>query len=104
MSEHTAIEMRTEKLLLRLNDRVLEVFALDSDYNFRLHVDAVGFAVKDEPDKHGKVRVVVGRMHGGEISMGSGRLKLDLDSVEWARFQTFVAAVKRVQAAGPEPW
>ena len=103
MSSHPGIEMRTEKLVLRLNDRVFEAFHLGSAHSLRLHVDSVGFGVRD-PDRHGRVRVVIGRMDGGEISMGSERLKLDLDPIAWARFQEFVAQVKQVQAAGPEAW
>ena len=104
MSTPTGIEMRTEKWLVRLNDRVVEVFGMESTYSLRLHVDSVGFAVKDEPDRHGRMRVVIGKMDGDEISLGTERLKLDLDPVDWARFQAFVARVKEVQAAGPEAW
>lgn len=95
--------MRTEKFVLRLSDRVFEVFATDSDYSLRLHADSVAFESRP-PDGKGRVRVNVGRLDGEGLSLGSSRLKLDLDAVEWARFQAFVAVVKRVQDAGPEAW
>lgn len=96
-------EMRVGTLILRLHSRVLEVFSTRSDYVARWHVDTVGFAAR-EPDRDGRVDVRIGLLTDGELNLGSERTSLELDAVEWARFQAFVAEVKHVQAAGPEAW
>jgi putative aminopeptidase FrvX len=49
-------EMRVDHLFLRLDGRVFEVLSDESDYMQRVHVDAVGFAVKG-PDRDGRYKV-----------------------------------------------
>ncbi|WP_026909801.1 hypothetical protein [Patulibacter minatonensis] len=96
------LEVGTE--VLRLHSRVIDAFSSRSDWSMRIHVDHVVFAAR-APDRKGRVQVRMGRLdEKGEMRLGSERLKLDLDPQEWERFEAFVAVVKRVQAAGPEPW
>ena len=95
--------MRVGPLILRLHSRVFEVFSTESSYAQRHHVDTVAFEARP-PGRDGRVKVHVGLLRHGELSRGAGRTDLELDAPQFARFEQLVAAVKRVQAAGPEPW
>jgi hypothetical protein len=96
-------EMRVDNLILRLQGRVVEVFATDSDYSHRLHVDTVAFE-SAPPGRDGEVKVRMGRLENGGLSRGSTRTKLSMDADQFERFRAFVEAVKAAQASGPEAW
>ena len=89
-------EMRIDNLVLRLDGRVFEVLALDSDYCQRFHVDNVQF--ESAPPKNGEVKARVAAIRG------ANRIGLKMDEAEFPRFRALVDLVKAAQAAGPEPW
>jgi hypothetical protein len=95
--------MRVEHLFLRLDGRVFEVLSDESDYVQRIHVDAVGFAVKG-PDGDGRYKVQIGMMSKGELNLGAGRTRLKLDEEQFQRFSKLVAAAHAARDAGPERW
>jgi hypothetical protein len=95
--------MRVDNLILRLDGRAFEIFATDSDFQQRLHVDTVAFEAR-EPDRHGKVKVRIGLLHDGGLHLGAPRHGLTLDAAQFTRFKALVAAVKQAAAEGPEPW
>jgi hypothetical protein len=89
-------ELRIENLVLRLDGRVFEVLALDSDYCQRFHVDNVQF--ESAPPRNGQVKARVSAIRG------ANRIGLKMTEAEFPRFSAFVDLVKAAQAAGPEPW
>jgi hypothetical protein len=96
-------EMRADHLFLRLDGRVFEVLSDRSDYQHRVHVDVVGFAVSG-PDRKGRYKVRIGMMDGEELRMGTTRTQLELDEPQFQRFSALVTAAKAVRDAGPDPW
>lgn len=97
-------ELRVGPQILRLHGRTLEIFSADSDHTVRRHVDTVAVEAREGTDRKGRIRVHIGLKSGDGLHLGAERTKLDLDPEQWLRFQQFVAVLKRVQAAGPEPW
>jgi len=98
-----AKEMRVDNLILRLDDRVVEVFATDSTFNTRIHVDAFGVMAKG-PDRNGEVKVRFGVLWEGKDMFLGGHNGMTLDAQDWIRFQAFHADVKAVRAVRPETW
>jgi hypothetical protein len=96
-------EMRVDHLFLRLEGRVFEVLSDQSDYQHRVHVDVVGFAVKG-PDRHGRYKARIGMLDGEELKYGTARTQVELDETQYQRFTQLVAAAKAARAAGPDPW
>lgn len=96
-------EMRVDHLFLRLDGRVFEVLSDESSYQQRIHVDAVGFAVKG-PDRDGRYKVQIGMLRGDELHMGAGRTRLELDEAQFGRFSALVAAAHAARDAGPDKW
>jgi hypothetical protein len=94
-------EMRVDNLIFRLQGRVFEVFATDSDYNHRLHVDTVMFQAGE--GRNGKTKVRIGRADGDDFG-GGARTAVSMEPEDFRRFEALVQAVKAMQAAGPEPW
>jgi hypothetical protein len=95
-------EIKVDNFILCLHARVVEVFATDSDYQTRTHVDQ--FAAEFKPDGDGaKVKIGMARPGETEIFVGAGGTRLKLDAGEWAQFQEFFAAVKAERARGAQP-
>jgi hypothetical protein len=94
-------ELRVDRFILRLQGRVFEIFAIDSDYNHRLHVDTVMFQAAE--GRNGKTKVRIGRADGDRFGGGT-RTEISMEADEFRRFEGLVEAVKAAQAAGPEPW
>jgi hypothetical protein len=97
--------MRVDHLFLRLEGRVFEVLSDQSDYQHRVHVDAVGFAIKG-PDRKGRYKVLVGRLDGDRegLVLGATRTGFDLEPEQLERFEALVALTKAARDAGPAPW
>ncbi|RKQ90412.1 hypothetical protein C8N24_0214 [Solirubrobacter pauli] len=95
--------MRVDQLFLRLDGRVFEVLSAESDYQHRVHVDVVGFAVKG-PDRKGTYKVRIGILDGEELKLGATRTQVELDAAQFERFERLVAAAKAARDAGPDPW
>jgi hypothetical protein len=96
-------EMRVDHLFLRLDGRVFEVLSDQSDYQHRVHVDVVGFAVKG-PDRNGRYKVRIGMLDGDELRLGPTRTQVELDEAQFERFNALVALAKAARDAGPDPW
>jgi hypothetical protein len=96
-------EMRVDHLFLRLDGRVFEVLSDQSDYQHRVHVDVVGFAVKG-PDRKGNYKARIGILDGEELKLGAARTQVELDEAQFQRFSGLVAAAKAARDAGPDPW
>jgi hypothetical protein len=95
--------MRVDHLFLRLEGRVFEVLSDQSDYQHRVHVDVVGFAIKG-PDRKGQYKVRIGRLKGDDLDLGGTRTGFDLEEAQLERFKALVAATKAARDAGPDPW
>ncbi|MCW3016442.1 MAG: hypothetical protein JWO02_3534 [Solirubrobacterales bacterium] len=96
-------EMRVEHLFLRLDGRVFEVLSDNSGYMQRVHVDAVGFAVKG-PDRHGRYKALIGTLDGDELHLGMSRTPVELDEAQFQRFSELVKLAHAARDAGPDPW
>lgn len=96
-------ELRVDHLFLRLDGRVFEVLSDESDYQHRVHVDVVGFAVKG-PDRKGRYTVLIGMLDGDALRLGATRTKLELDEAQFQRFSALVAHAHAARDAGPAPW
>ena len=96
-------EMRVDHLFLRLDGRVFEVLSDQSDYQHRVHVDVLGFAVKG-PDRKGNYKVRIGMLDGDELNLGTTRTQVELDETQFQRFSALVAAATAARDAGPDPW
>ena len=95
-----AHEMRSEGFIYRLDGRTFDVFATDSDWTFRTHVDLFGVMAKDLDDGGAKIRV--GYMIDGQLRSAGASARLTAE--EWTRFQALYELVKAARVAGPEPW
>ncbi|MDA0184535.1 hypothetical protein OJ997_29805 [Solirubrobacter phytolaccae] len=96
-------EMRVDHLFLRLDGRVFEVLSDQSDYQHRVHVDVVGFAIKG-PDRHGRYKVRIGMLDGDELRLGPTRTQFELEEAQLERFTALVELAKAARDAGPDPW
>lgn len=96
-------EMRVDHLFLRLDGRVFEVLSDQSDYQHRVHVDVVGFAIKG-PDRKGRYKVRIGMLDGDALNLGTTRTGFELEEAQLERFNALVAATKAARDAGPDPW
>jgi hypothetical protein len=94
-------EVRIAELILCLDGRAVEVFATNSSFTYRRHVDLFGVMAKD-PDRDGKVKIKLGHMVDGNFLNDGAQANLSPE--EWQRFEAFYDLVKQARAAGPDPW